>query len=90
MLHFAEGLSETAHLKSEISDLKSLAESRSRQIRAWADTLQNSAIRGPRHLNDQTRQQYDREKSADAFRADLAQHLHQAFPKIYPAPPART
>ena len=34
MLHFANGLPEANHLKSHISDLRSLAESCSRQIRA--------------------------------------------------------
>src|SRR5689334_7101683 len=44
-----------AHLKSQISNLKSTAESCSRQLRAWADSLQNSEIKGQRHLNDRTR-----------------------------------
>lgn len=38
-----------ANFKSEISNLIVLAESCSRQLRAWADSLQNSAIAGPRH-----------------------------------------
>ena len=37
------------HLKSEISNLKSTAESCSRQLRGWADSLQNSEIKGQRH-----------------------------------------
>ena len=40
-----------AHLKSEISDLRSLAESISRQLRAWADSLQNSPITGQHHTH---------------------------------------
>jgi four helix bundle protein len=35
-------------LKSEISNLKSLAEGVSRQLRGWADSLQNSPIAGQR------------------------------------------
>ncbi len=54
-------------LRSEISDLKSLAESCSRQIRAWADNLQNSDIRGQRHLTEATRQHYDSNQRTDAF-----------------------
>ena len=46
-----------AELQSEISDLRELAESCSRQLRAWADALQNSSIRGQRHLNDHVRRQ---------------------------------
>lgn len=56
-----------AHLKSEISDLKSLAESISRQLRAWADSLQNSPITGQRHLTDKTRQVAEQKKRAEAF-----------------------
>ena len=86
MLHFTDGSPDAAHLKSQISDLISLAESCSRQIRAWADHLQNSTIQGPRHLNDQTRKRYESDQAAQAFRQDLAQRLHQALPGIYPAP----
>ena len=37
-------------------------ESISRQIRGWANSLQNSAIEGQRHLNDQSRARYDSQK----------------------------
>lgn len=73
MLIFAEQLDRVsrapnaADLKSEISNLKSAAESCSRQIRAWADSLQNSDIRGPRHLNDHEREKLDRRRSREAF-----------------------
>lgn len=36
----------------EIADLKSDAEGVSRQLRAWADSLQNSDIKGQRYLNE--------------------------------------
>ncbi|MFQ5806722.1 MAG: four helix bundle protein, partial [Phycisphaerae bacterium] len=39
MLHLLERLPYFEHLKSEISNLKSLSESISRQLRAWADSL---------------------------------------------------
>ena len=42
-------------LKSQISDLKSLAENCSRQLRGWAYSLQNSEIKGQRLLNDRVR-----------------------------------
>jgi four helix bundle protein len=78
-----------AGFKSEISDLKSLAESCSRQLRAWADSLQNSPITGPRHLNDKSRGDYQkrqaRETGAAAFQQTLAQHL----PPDHPLHPTR-
>lgn len=86
MLHFADGFPEASHLKSEISNLKSLAESCSRQIRAWADHLQNSDIQGPRHLNDKSRAAHKADQAASALRHDLARHLHHALPHIYPDP----
>ena len=73
-----------SNLKSQISDLKSLAESCSRQLRAWADSLQNSDIAGPRHLNDKSRADYEkrkaREKGLANFQALLAQHLPADHP----------
>src|SRR5262249_54517292 len=41
------GIPRFQHLKSEISDLRSQIESISRQLRAFADALQNSDIDGP-------------------------------------------
>jgi four helix bundle protein len=38
----------SADLKSQISDLKSMAERCSRQLRGWAGSLQNSEIQGQR------------------------------------------
>jgi four helix bundle protein len=73
-----------SNLKSEISDLIALAESCSRQLRAWADSLQNCDIAGPRHLNDRTRANYekrkDREAGAARFQELLAQHLPADHP----------
>jgi four helix bundle protein len=73
MLHFLSDWPATAHLRSEISDLKSNSESCSRQLRGWADSLQNSEIQGPRHLNHTTRTAYQSRKRADQFRSELDQ-----------------
>jgi four helix bundle protein len=73
------------NFKSEISDLIKLAESCSRQLGAWTQSLQNSDITGPRHLNDQTRANYQkrktREQGAAAFQQLLAQHLPPGHPQ---------
>src|SRR5947207_3104434 len=86
MLHFLDRLPDAAPLQSEISNLKSLAESCSRQIRGWADSLQNSDIKGQRYLNDQSRTTYEQKKRAAEFQRRIAQSLHEAHPEIYPAP----
>jgi hypothetical protein len=86
MLLFTECFPEATHLKSEISDLKSLAESCSRQLRAWANDLQNSDIKGQRHLNDRTRITYQGNKRRVAFEKQLQETLRNARPNDYPTP----
>ncbi|MDD5676431.1 MAG: four helix bundle protein [Kiritimatiellae bacterium] len=68
------------HLKSQISDLKSSAESCSRQLRAWAETLQNSDIPGTRYLNDDVRRREEQKKRA----TDVQQRLLDALPPNHP------
>jgi len=69
-----------ADLKSEISNLKSLAESCSRQLRAWADSLQNSDIKGQRHLTKKSRAQDEQKKRAEAFQKELLRRLPKDNP----------
>jgi len=86
MLRFLDRLSDAGHLKSQISDSRSLAESCSRQIRAWADDLQNSDIKGQRHLNEQSRQQYESRHRAEAFQRRLDDVLRRARQQDSPDP----
>ncbi len=71
MLQFCERWPEAIHLKSHISDLKSRAESCSRQIRGWANALQNTDITGQRHLNDRTRTDYEQKQRSEAFQRQI-------------------
>jgi four helix bundle protein len=73
MLCLLERIPAFSNLKSEISNLKSLAESISRQLRAWADSLQNSAIRGQRCLTDKTRKTDQAKRERDEFLQKLEQ-----------------
>ncbi len=66
--------------KSEISNLVSLAESCSRQLRAWADHLQNSDIQGQRHLNQSVRRRIAQKQSAAAFQKKLLASLPPDHP----------
>ena len=81
MLCYAEQRPVTADLKSEISNLKSRAVSR--QLRAWAQSLQDGDITGQRHLTDQGREHYQKDKRASAFaeriRADYQAQLKRGF-----------
>ena len=67
-------------LKSEISNLKSAAESCSRQIRAWADSLQNSEIKGQRHLNAKVRKAGDQKKRTEEVSRKLLLNLPDGHP----------
>ena len=69
-----------ADLKSQISNLKSVAESCSRQLRGWADSLQNSEIKGQRHLTDRSRREDDQKKRAQVFRQELLRKLPAGHP----------
>jgi four helix bundle protein len=66
--------------KSEISNLKSTAESCSRQLRGWADSLQNSEIKGQRHLNDRVRKEQDQRQRAAALQKKLLSNLPAGHP----------
>lgn len=85
MLSYFERRPALSNFKSEISNLKTIAESCSRQIRGWADSLQNSDITGPRHLNEQSRANYQKRKTREsgttAFQQLLAQHLPPDHPQ---------
>ena len=58
-------------LRSEISDLRSRAESISRQLRAWADSAQNSEIRGQRYLTNKGRRATKEARERDEFLKEL-------------------
>lgn len=77
MLLLMERLADFAPLRSEISDLKSQAESVSRQLRAWADSLQNTDVKGPRYLTDKARRQAADRKRGDAFGEQLARLVRE-------------
>jgi len=71
MLCLLERLPGFEDLKSQISDLKSLAESVSRQLRAWADSLQNTKIAGQRYLTDKERRAQKDKKEREEFLAQV-------------------
>jgi len=80
MLCFFERRPALCNFKSQISNLKSIAESCSRQLRAWADSLQNSDIKGQRHLNDHTRTAFAGRNRHDEFLKKLNAYLADDHP----------
>ena len=89
MLCFFERRPVLRDFKSQISNLKSRAESCSRQLRAWADHLQNSEIRGQRHLNDTTRNQFAKQKIKVAASQQWVGMVRQQIQKLAPDHPMR-
>jgi four helix bundle protein len=79
-LCFMETRPRLEDLRSQISNLKSLAESCSRQLRAWADSLQNSGIRGQRHLTEKTRREEEQKKRSAEFQKKLLRMLPPGHP----------
>lgn len=67
-------------LRSQISHLKGIAESCSRQIRGWADSLQNSDIKGQRHLNDRVRAEGEQKQKSAEFQKRLLRTLPPTHP----------
>ncbi len=80
MLCFFERRPALKNFKSQISNLKSVAESCSRQLRGWADSLQNSDIKGQRHLNQSTRTAAERHQRHEEFLKELNARLPQNHP----------
>jgi four helix bundle protein len=72
-LCLCEHLPGFSDLKFEISNLKSKAEEVSRQLRAWADSLQNSDVRGQRYLTNKTRQASKETQERQEFLKELEQ-----------------
>jgi four helix bundle protein len=83
MLRFIDRAPQAGHLKSQISNLIALAETCSRQIRGWANSLQNSEIEGQRHLTDASRERYEARERAARFQRRLDQMLRQTRPELF-------
>jgi len=78
MLCVIERMEPPENLRSEISNLKSNAEGISRQLRGWANSLQNSNITGQRHLNDQSKRSYDNKNKSDRFAEQVRKTAEEA------------
>ena len=70
------------HLKSEVSDLKLLCESVSRQLGAWAFSLQEGDIKGAKFLTDQGREGYQQKIKGDAIAEQLKLEHEERLEKL--------
>lgn len=89
MLCYFEQRPALRNFKSDISNLKFLAESCSRQLRAWADSLQNSEIKGQRHLNEKSKTDWQKQQHAKQSRQAFESSMREGFKKMPNEHPAR-
>jgi four helix bundle protein len=71
MLCLLERLPTFEDLKFQISNLKLASENISRQLRAWADSLQNSEIKGQRYLTDKSKRAAQVKREREEFLEEL-------------------
>lgn len=89
MLCYFERRPALKDFKSQISNLKPLAESCSRQLRGWADSLQNSDIKGQRHLNEKSRADWDKKQETEKSRQSFDDKMREGMRNFPPDHPAR-
>lgn len=73
MLCLLERIQSFQSLNKQIGVLKKRAESCSRQLKAWAQSLQNSDFKGERHVNQQTKRIDQAAREREEFLQELAE-----------------
>jgi four helix bundle protein len=73
MLCLLERLAAFRSLEKQIDALNRKAESCSRQLKAWAQSLQDSDFKGERHVNQKARRAAQANKERDEFLTELAE-----------------
>ena len=73
MLCLIERIPSFKGLKSDITQLKTKAESCSRQLKAWAQALQNSDFKGERHVSQKMKRAAQAARERQDFLNELAE-----------------
>ncbi|HEY5839414.1 MAG TPA: four helix bundle protein [Pyrinomonadaceae bacterium] len=73
MLCLIERLPALRELGGELREVKSKAESCSRQLKAWAKALQNSDFKGERHVNAKVKRRDQAAREREEFLNELAE-----------------
>jgi len=60
-------------LETEIHSVKAKAESCSRQLKAWTQSIQDSSFKGERHVNSSTKRRDQEARERDEFMKELAE-----------------
>lgn len=64
-------ITDLGQFEAEIADHKASCEVISRQLRGWANSLQNSDIEGPRHLTDKSKQAFQQRQKRNEVQQRL-------------------
>jgi four helix bundle protein len=77
MTHILTALPGMERHNADILDARGCATNIARQLRGWADSLQNSEIKGQRYLTDQVRQEAERQREYADFDAEMQRHADE-------------
>lgn len=69
-----------AAVRPALLQIRAAAESCSRQLTAWAGSVENSPVQGKRHLTDAQRDTRERQQKARDFRGQFLRDLQQDHP----------
>ena len=83
MLCMLEDLPRFCLMQSEISDLKSRAVSISRQLGAWAQSLQNSQITGQRYLTEKNSRAAHAAREREEFLEELRRMQEERIEQMH-------
>lgn len=78
MLRVCERSNKFSNFRSEISNLILRAESISKQLNGWIESLKNSELKGVRYLNDNARERIRRKAEADEFDREIKAMVEKA------------
>mgnify|MGYP001075950008 CR=1 FL=1 len=82
ILLFCEEWPRTAALRADIEQLKAAAESCSRQIRGWAESLQNSDYKGQKNFTQRDREIREQKNKAEEFLNQLKEAQEQRIARL--------
>jgi four helix bundle protein len=72
-----------------LSEIRKLAESCARQIKGWMSSIEDSAVKGKRHLSGHARESRRMEQAVDEFRLQFLRSLKPGHP-LYDTPETRS
>jgi len=82
MLCLCERLPRFNDFRAEISNLKLCAESVSKQLNGWIESLKNPDIKGAKFLTEKERVSYQRKKDLEEFDAEMKQFRQELTERL--------